>query len=211
MFLWVYQLLTKLYAFASWINFFFSLWAQFPCRCLAKSLRVIHSFCVPLRVSSACPHLNAHFAWQLGRSPAFPLSTLKMWFYCLLASAAAAEKSRLPHIGSFVRNLLFVLWPPFILSLLSLMFHCDTTRCGFNYISFAQDFFLFIFLFWSLIYFLESAYCFPPKCLEYFWSSIFITHSLWKSWEALETAFLPHLPPIFFFLDSSLLFPIIDE
>lgn len=96
-------------------------------------------------LSFSLPSFECSFRPTVRQSPAFPLRTLNMWFYCLLASAAAAEKSCLPHIGSLEHNLLFVLRTPLILSLLSLMFHCDTTGCGFNYISFAQDFFLFIF------------------------------------------------------------------
>lgn len=155
----------------------------------------MNSFCVPLHFSSVCPHLNAHFAWQLGRSPAFSLSTLKMWFYCLLASAAAAEKSCLHHIGSFVHNLLFVLWSLLILSLLSLMFHCEMTRCGFNYISFALDFFLF---FYPEVLFISSGLLIispPPPSV---WSISYRPFLLFthygnpdKNWK-LHSSLVPH-------------------
>lgn len=142
------------------------------------------------------------------------LRTLKMLFYCLLASAAAAEKSCIHHMGSFVDNL-FCPLVTFNTFSLSLMFHCDMTRCGFNYIYFAQDFFL---LFYPEVSSMSSnCLLLLPVYLEYFLSSMFTVH-LGKTTISFGERVLAFMllnksaltPGPFFFLGRSLLLPVIS-
>lgn len=99
----------------------------------------------------------------------FSLRTLKILFYCLLASVVADEKPCIHHIGSFVDNLFSVLWSLLILSLCLWCF--ITIRVDMDFIIFILYRASFYFSFWSLIYFLKPGYYFFPSIWNIFYYS----------------------------------------